>query len=214
MNLCRKIAKQTLIGLDYLHNVCDIIHTDLKPENVLLMLTKEQLRQIVESGSLKRSPKYEAKIKELADKFDIQTFKDVIEECKPEWGEGTKVTKQADSPVKEPVPEYKKRKPSTVMTMDEQLHFDADAEYNRIIEKEGDKMNGRDKKNLKKRLKKKARKLKKKYGDKYQPKGTDNEQDTTRPVTPKKKKPVIEMTTAEKAIFSATPIIQIKAEQE
>jgi hypothetical protein len=35
------------------------------------MLTKEQLRQIVESGSLKRSPKYEAKILELAEKFDI-----------------------------------------------------------------------------------------------------------------------------------------------
>ena len=87
MNLCRKIAKQTLIGLDYLHNVCGIIHTDLKPENVLLMLTKEQLRQIVESGSLKRSPKYEAKIKELAEKFDVKTFKDVIEECKPEWGQ-------------------------------------------------------------------------------------------------------------------------------
>merc|ERR1719456_2207572 len=26
----------TLIGLDYLHRVCGIIHTDLKPENVLV----------------------------------------------------------------------------------------------------------------------------------------------------------------------------------
>jgi serine/threonine-protein kinase SRPK3 len=36
--LTRIIAKQTLIGLDYLHRMCNIIHTDLKPENVLVSL--------------------------------------------------------------------------------------------------------------------------------------------------------------------------------
>ncbi len=41
--LVRIIAKQVLIGLDYLHRICGIIHTDLKPENVLVCLTKEQL---------------------------------------------------------------------------------------------------------------------------------------------------------------------------
>ena len=34
--ICRKIAIHVLIGLDYLHRVCGIIHTDLKPENVLV----------------------------------------------------------------------------------------------------------------------------------------------------------------------------------
>ena len=29
--LVRVVAKQTLIGLDYLHRMCKIIHTDLKP---------------------------------------------------------------------------------------------------------------------------------------------------------------------------------------
>lgn len=32
----REMAKQLLLGLDHLHRVCGIIHTDLKPENVLM----------------------------------------------------------------------------------------------------------------------------------------------------------------------------------
>jgi len=32
----RKVAHHTLLGLDYLHTHCGIIHTDLKPENVLV----------------------------------------------------------------------------------------------------------------------------------------------------------------------------------
>ena len=37
----RIITKQILIGLDFLHRICHIIHTDLKPENVLVCLTNE-----------------------------------------------------------------------------------------------------------------------------------------------------------------------------
>lgn len=36
----RKVAAHTLLGLDYLHRVCSIIHTDLKPENVLVSCPK------------------------------------------------------------------------------------------------------------------------------------------------------------------------------
>lgn len=36
--LVRRMAKQILIGLDYLHRQCRIIHTDLKPENVTVAL--------------------------------------------------------------------------------------------------------------------------------------------------------------------------------
>ena len=34
--LVKHITRQVLIGLDYIHTACQIIHTDLKPENVML----------------------------------------------------------------------------------------------------------------------------------------------------------------------------------
>jgi len=36
LDIVRKVVTHTLIGLDYLHRICGIIHTDLKPENVLV----------------------------------------------------------------------------------------------------------------------------------------------------------------------------------
>ena len=48
----RIITKQILIGLDFLHRMCHIIHTDLKPENVLVCLTKDELREIQTNGHL------------------------------------------------------------------------------------------------------------------------------------------------------------------
>ena len=48
----RIITKQILIGLDFLHRICHIIHTDLKPENVLVCLTNEELKTIIETGHL------------------------------------------------------------------------------------------------------------------------------------------------------------------
>ena len=63
----RIIAKQVLIGLDFLHRMCHIIHTDLKPENVLVCLTKDELREIQANGHLniqktdkKKKPKNKA----------------------------------------------------------------------------------------------------------------------------------------------------------
>lgn len=48
--LVRIITKQVLIGLDYLHRICNIIHTDLKPENVLVCLTNDELNEIIDQG--------------------------------------------------------------------------------------------------------------------------------------------------------------------
>jgi len=39
----RAMSDQCLMGLDYLHRVCKIIHTDLKPENVNLCLTEREV---------------------------------------------------------------------------------------------------------------------------------------------------------------------------
>ncbi|RXK38133.1 CMGC/SRPK protein kinase [Tremella mesenterica] len=36
--IVKQIAKQVLLGLDYLHTECRVIHTDLKPENVLIVI--------------------------------------------------------------------------------------------------------------------------------------------------------------------------------
>jgi serine/threonine-protein kinase SRPK3 len=36
--IVKQVAKQVLLGLDYLHTECRIIHTDLKPENVLICI--------------------------------------------------------------------------------------------------------------------------------------------------------------------------------
>jgi|EP01043_Picozoa_sp_COSAG02_P035666 serine/threonine-protein kinase SRPK3 len=42
MPAVRLIAKQMALGLDYMHRVCGLIHTDLKPENVLICLSPEE----------------------------------------------------------------------------------------------------------------------------------------------------------------------------
>ncbi|KAJ5130034.1 uncharacterized protein N7515_006073 [Penicillium bovifimosum] len=59
--LVKQITKQVLLGLDYLHRECGIIHTDLKPENVLIEIG--DVEQIVKAH-VKEEAKKEAKEKE------------------------------------------------------------------------------------------------------------------------------------------------------
>ena len=56
MPLVRQITKQVLLGLDYMHRECGIIHTDLKPENVLIEIG--DVEQIVQTY-VKEEPKAE-----------------------------------------------------------------------------------------------------------------------------------------------------------
>ena len=52
MHLVRVLSKQCLIGLDYLNRICNLIHTDLKPENVVIALRPDELKEIYENGCL------------------------------------------------------------------------------------------------------------------------------------------------------------------
>jgi serine/threonine-protein kinase SRPK3 len=39
--MVREIIKQVLMGLDYMHRICHLIHTDLKPENINFAFKEE-----------------------------------------------------------------------------------------------------------------------------------------------------------------------------
>lgn len=42
----RSVLIQVLQGLDYLHTKCRIIHTDIKPENILLSVNEQYIRRL------------------------------------------------------------------------------------------------------------------------------------------------------------------------
>lgn len=52
-DLVMQITKQVLMGLDYLHRECGIIHTDLKPENVLIEIgdVEQVVKKVVKSDN-------------------------------------------------------------------------------------------------------------------------------------------------------------------
>lgn len=46
--LVKLIARQCLIGLVYIHDVCGLIHTDIKPENIMIQLNEDYYHQFIE----------------------------------------------------------------------------------------------------------------------------------------------------------------------
>uniref|UniRef100_A0A915LCZ0 non-specific serine/threonine protein kinase n=1 Tax=Meloidogyne javanica TaxID=6303 RepID=A0A915LCZ0_MELJA len=50
--MVKKIIKQVLEGLHYLHEKCQIIHTDIKPENVLITMSPEEVKKLAEDAIL------------------------------------------------------------------------------------------------------------------------------------------------------------------
>ncbi|XP_043563716.1 SRSF protein kinase 3-like isoform X3 [Chiloscyllium plagiosum] len=49
MTCVKKIIQQVLQGLDYLHTKCKILHTDIKPENILLCVNEQYLSRLAAS---------------------------------------------------------------------------------------------------------------------------------------------------------------------
>ena len=43
------------MGLDYLHTQCQIIHTDIKPENILLCVSDEYVKKLADEGANSKS---------------------------------------------------------------------------------------------------------------------------------------------------------------
>lgn len=56
--LVKQITKQVLLALDYLHRKCGVIHTDLKPENVLIEVGDVD-RLMLEHNLYSESPRHE-----------------------------------------------------------------------------------------------------------------------------------------------------------
>lgn len=100
INLCRKMARQILIGLHYLHTQCGIIHTDLKPENVLLCLDEEDLQNIIKHKQLYHNEETDKRLqlfrKKLEKGFDY-TMEDLERDLKQPKEDETKKLEQVES---------------------------------------------------------------------------------------------------------------------
>lgn len=48
----KSIMRQVLEGLDYLHTKCKIIHTDIKPENILLTVNEESIKKLAYDATM------------------------------------------------------------------------------------------------------------------------------------------------------------------
>lgn len=53
MPIVRALIKQVLMGLDYLHRICKIIHADIKPENIVFEIETMGYLELLESEILK-----------------------------------------------------------------------------------------------------------------------------------------------------------------
>ncbi|KAL5518147.1 hypothetical protein EMCRGX_G003832 [Ephydatia muelleri] len=53
--LVKSITRQVLMGLNYLHRECSIIHTDIKPENILMCVSEKHVMAMATEGAKTKS---------------------------------------------------------------------------------------------------------------------------------------------------------------
>jgi len=49
--MAKTIIKQTLSGLNYLHTKCNVIHTDIKPENILVCINQDEIQKLASDAA-------------------------------------------------------------------------------------------------------------------------------------------------------------------
>uniref|UniRef100_A0A3B0NJF5 non-specific serine/threonine protein kinase n=1 Tax=Theileria annulata TaxID=5874 RepID=A0A3B0NJF5_THEAN len=82
IKLVKKIATHVLLGLDYLHRVCKIIHTDIKPENILITSPLNLYKHSLENN---HSPVNQNKnSNDVKNSFNYSVEKKVMNNCKQE----------------------------------------------------------------------------------------------------------------------------------
>ena len=171
LKICRKIAKQVLLGLCYLHEYCGIIHTDLKPENIMFCLNKKEMKDIFFEEN-----------KNFADKFeDFKRIKENVMKVNSKDFKREDLVFSKDCLINNP--EKKCEKKEFVILNDNDL----EKEYLRLTKKKPT-MTKKDKKNLRRKLKKKLKKnLKKANKETNKAKSIKKEQNT---VIQKKNQPL------------------------
>jgi hypothetical protein len=96
--LIKKITFDTLLGLAYLHDHCNIIHTDLKPENIMIKLEPHEEAQSVEQiKAYKVKPISMKYLKNIQTSKNSKNKKKKLKKKMKKAGEGTNEVEEEDS---------------------------------------------------------------------------------------------------------------------